>query len=503
MRDLIKFVRIGLTLLWPFLFSLLLALLFLVFSTGLSLEKGWIALVKQISEHSYKIENLFEINIAIIGINLTIVAFVLQLAAQRYSAKIVNLFMQDRLNSGVFFGMVVSAVLSMLITESAGWNLFILPFFFTLAYIIIIVPYFRYVLIFLQPRSVIDIIHHNLQREISSLVRRKRIQEIQNLQNEISISIERIGDIANNSIKQTDRNIVIHAIASLKAILLHYLELKQSMPEDWFAFNQELLPTISKDFYEEISGEKLWFEMKVFLELEQLLKESLLEMNDVVSKIAGTVSSVGKWACDNKRKKLLEYHIYFFNTFLRHALNKRNVRATYIILYRYRQFSEYILSSQEDLFLKITQYYKYYAHLANNMEQAFVVVTVAHDLSQMLQHAADKNFSHIRQGLQYFLDLDQGSDSELKEIALRGVRKAQLRLAAHFLQKEKQELLTIIMDDLREESRERMYSILSELNQVREKNFWEISERRASFDYIPEEEMKYIRKIFSQIIPSS
>ena len=48
------------------------------------------------------LHSLAEVLTAVLGLSLTVVAIVVQLASQRYSARIVDLFMQDPINGGAF-----------------------------------------------------------------------------------------------------------------------------------------------------------------------------------------------------------------------------------------------------------------------------------------------------------------------------------------------------------------------------------------------------------------
>ena len=56
------------------------------------------------------ISNFIELNVAILGIVLTVVAIVVQLAAQKYTPKLADLFLENKVNRIFFFFMVFNRI---------------------------------------------------------------------------------------------------------------------------------------------------------------------------------------------------------------------------------------------------------------------------------------------------------------------------------------------------------------------------------------------------------
>ncbi|MEO1270910.1 MAG: DUF2254 family protein, partial [Myxococcota bacterium] len=106
--------------------------------------------------------SLAEVLAAVLGLSLTVVAIVVQLASQRYSAKIVDLFMSDWTNVGVFSFMVVSCIYVVMLPAFAGSGKPPLPDFAVgagLALAVVnfglLLPYFGHVFAFLHPNNII------------------------------------------------------------------------------------------------------------------------------------------------------------------------------------------------------------------------------------------------------------------------------------------------------------------------------------------------------------
>ena len=64
------------------------------------------------------ISNFIELNVAILGIVLTVVAIVVQLAAQKYTPKLADLFLENKVNRIFFFFMVFNLLFTIFITYS-------------------------------------------------------------------------------------------------------------------------------------------------------------------------------------------------------------------------------------------------------------------------------------------------------------------------------------------------------------------------------------------------
>ena len=102
--------------------------------------------------------------------------------------------------------------------------------------------------------------------------------------------------------------------------------------------------------------------------------------------------------------------------------------------------------------------------------------------------------------LELFLSLDQPSEVKSEEVALIGVRKAQSILGAFFLRHGRLDLAQRIRDDMRDESPARIRAIRDEILSIRERKFWEITDRGHNFDYVDEETRPHIRDFFAPLL---
>src|SRR5207253_8431861 len=100
--------------------------------------------------------------------------------------------------------------------------------------------------------------------------------------------------------------------------------------------------------------------------------------------------------------------------------------------------------------------------------------------------------------LALFLEIDKEAETTAQERALRGVRKAQAKLATYYLVRGESARARRIYDDMAHESADRLRSIRDELLSITSKQFWEVVDRGTNFDYLDDARKEKLRAFFSQ-----
>ena len=95
-----------------------------------------------------------------------------------------------------------------------------------------------------------------------------------------------------------------------------------------------------------------------------------------------------------------------------------------------------------------------------------------------------------------FLELDQPSSNRGQEKGLLGVRKAQVKLAVHYLARGETERAVLIANDMAHEPTPRLRQIRDQLSKVVTKDFWEIIDRGRNFEYMDEAHRARIPEFF-------
>jgi Predicted membrane protein (DUF2254) len=452
-----------------------------------------------------------EVIAAILGIVITVASIIVQLAATRYTPRISEMFFKDKTNLIVMAFFVVSAIYCLLVNYSirggspansfipvAGSVLNVIMLSFS---ILLIAPYFLYVFSFLEPGNIV----RGIQKQaVSKFKNLKSNSTIPSVQANTIVSIEQLVDIAMNAVEQKDKGLATGAIDSLLDLVKDYLEFKKELPEEWFEISHRV--KINPDFISmhsevlsEISRKKTWLEYKILRQYQMLYNESLNKMSDINYILAIDTRYVGEEAIIHQDMELLKLVIKFFNTYMRSTLNAKDVRTAYNILHQYRLLAEAVLrAGLDDQVLEIAGYFKYYGQLAFSMKIAFITETVAYDLTSLCELAYSAGAPVGKDLLLVLLEVDKEAEGEQQEQSLRGVRKAQIKMATFFLLSGDFENSRLIYEDMKHEPVDRILSIKNELIAVESKDFWEVIDRGENFDYLNPERRSLLLDFFDQ-----
>jgi hypothetical protein len=456
-----------------------------------------------------------EVIAAILGIVITVASIIVQLAATRYTARITKMFFRDRTNILVMAFFVVSAVFSLWVNFSIRegskgsthipfvpyYGILITMGFLTLS-LLIMVPYFAYVFDFLEPDKIVARIKAlgaeqaltPPSGETDAAIDRRRIAAL--------ASLEQLADIALNAIQQKDKGLASSTVDSISELIVSYILKKPGLDDRWFLIRGELLAdpdfvSMNAESLEKIAKSRTWLEYKALRQFLMVYREALSEIPDIVNRIAIDTRYMGQAAVAAGDKQALDVVMKFFNTFMRRALNAKDVASAYNNLNQYRYLAEELLKAGwNDEVSRVAGYFKYYAQTAHAMKLAFVTETAAYDLCALNELAYDLGSGARDDLLKIFLDVDKEAEAPSQESSLRGVRKAQVKLATYYLQKGEKHLARRIFRDMRDEKPDRLASIRDELLAVSTSEFWEINDRGGVFEYIDPERRALIHTFF-------
>jgi hypothetical protein len=190
----------------------------------------------------------------------------------------------------------------------------------------------------------------------------------------------------------------------------------------------------------------------------------------------------------------------YFNTYIRHALNAKDVRSVYNIVYQYRLFGLAIMDIFPDMFQRMGEHLVYYANYAKEIGLPFVTVIIAHDFREMCQGALSSQTVLITPVLEQFLKIDEQPEHKMKGEVLSGVRRSQAMLGAFLVHKGRPDLAKKIQDSLSLESRARLQAVVQGIESVTERGFWEITDRGINFDYLDMEIRESLAPFFAPLL---
>ncbi|WP_437777227.1 DUF2254 family protein [Sorangium sp. So ce1097] len=456
-----------------------------------------------------------EVIAAILGIVITVASIIVQLAANRYTPRITEMFFRDRTNMLVMGFFVVSAVFSLWINfsirvvEDGSTQRAFVPYYGVLVTmglltvsLLMMAPYFGYVFDFVEPDNVVGRIKRSgveqalrpAGGESDDAVDERRVTALS--------SLEQLADVALNAIDQKDKGIASKTVDSLSELVVAYLPHKGTLDPRWFQIRDRLAKdtdfvSMNAEALGKLSTTRTWLEYKALRQFLMVYREALTAMPDLITRIAIDTRYIGQTAIAAGDRAAVAVVVKFFNTYMRRALNAKDIAAAYNNLNQYRYLAEELLrAGWGEQVLDIARYFKYYAQTAHAMGLAFLTETVAFDLCVLNERAYDVHAPARDELLRIFLEVDKEAELDHQEPSLRGVRKAQVKLATYYLQRGEEALARKIYRDMRDERPDRLRSIRAELLAVTSNEFWEINDRGAVFEYIEPERRQLIHRFF-------
>ncbi len=445
---------------------------------------------------------------AFLGVVITVVSIVVQLAATRYTPRIADMFFRERTNIGVLGFFVVACLNAIWLSIAIGGKFIpIISVISTMglvtACLLVTVPYFAYVFAYLDPERVVARIQKHAVA--SAPLEQLKASELQALRLQTLQGCEQLADIALNAVSQKDKAIANGAVDALCDLAVGYQQKKQTIHGDWFRIDQQLRKnpdflSLSSGGLGEIETHKTWLEWKVFRQFQLIYNEALNGTPDINHLVAINTRYIGEAALAAKDDAAFKMAVKFFNTYMRATLNTNKVRTAYNVLNQYRSMTERCLDmGRHEHASEIAFYFKYYGEVAHKANLSFITETVAYDLSQLCERAHRLKSPAHDFILRHLLELDRQPENAAEEMILRGVRKAQLRLATYYLEHEDEEQARKILEDLKQEKRERLITLRDELLAVTSEDFWEVNDRGVNFDYLPPERKQELKTFFKWI----
>jgi hypothetical protein len=463
--------------------------------------------------------SLAQVIAAVLGIAITVVSIVVQLAANRYTSRVTDMFFRDKTNLFVMGFFVVACIEALWVSFGVGKEFvprgtITAALVMATASLLLLVPYFAYVFDFLDPEKVIARLG---TQTLDSAAPRKRATlahadatAIEARQMRAVSGLEQLAGIAMNALAQKEKTIATDATAALRTVLVDYLPEKQGLPKAWFGLGRALrahpdFVAMASESLDELERDRAWVEWMGLRQIREVFGEALKTLPEMTHVVAIDTRYVGEAAIDARDREVLALTVKFMNTYLRASLNARDVRTCYNVLHQYRQLAEAMLRAPApaepwltSALEEVAGHFKYYAQLAHGQGLGFVTETAAYDLCTLCEVACELVAPSHERLLSIFLEIDKEAETTAEEKALRGVRKAQAKLATFYLLRGETAHARAIYEDMAMESPERLRSIRDELLAVSSKYFWEVVDRGTNFDYIDDARKEKLRQFFGQ-----
>lgn len=445
---------------------------------------------------------MLEVLAGVFAISITVVAIIVQLSATRYTSRVVDLFLADKLNAFIFFAYVVPLIYGLWLATAIDDAAFARPsvaLFVVLSSlaIVLVIPYFKFVFYFLQPSKIIDTIERSVEKSLQQAI--DKPAHAARARDEASNSLRQLSDIAISSVHQSDTVLAMQALDSIKSTALIYMRHKSRLPDEWFEVSRDHIAGLSEEMWNEVVQQRTWMELEIFKQYEVAFVNSLRKVRDINSSVSRSMREMAEAAAVSDSDDTLRFLIKGLNTLIMYSLSERDIRTAVHVLYQYRQLAEALLY-RPDILGMIANHLKYYGQNSQRRRIFFILDAVSYDLRILIEKSFNRFPDSAEVLLRVFLELDQAAENQEDLAFLRGVRKSQAMLAGFFIRAERLDLAKQILDDMATESQEFLQNIRRELFRTVTREFWEIEDRGVSFYYVEEEHRPSVERFFSWLL---
>jgi len=452
------------------------------------------------------LSNSAELVAGVLAIAITVVAIVVELAATRYSHRITKLFVSEPLN-------IIAMALFLLTTVQCVWvaatvteagNDAIHPnagFAFSMSMVtlslLLLLPYFYFVFSFISPLAIIQklgiMAHRSYRNTRSGSAERNHGKALE--------TIDEIQDIARSAADQGDTRIAMAAIDVLADLAIDYTQEKNRLPAQWFKIDETIthdpdFVSLAPSALNEVREMQLWFEVKIMRQYLALMDQTVLETRDVANLIAINSQRIGVVALKSG-PALLGLTIRCFNSYLRTTIRAEDWRTAYFVMNQYRLLAIELLNHQSlKEVSEIVEHLRYYAIFGHNLGNSFLLEVAAYDMVSLIEEAVTQKSPVVDDLLDRLLELDQEIRDESHEASLLSVRRAQIQLATFFLEHKDEARARRIVEDMKDETSERLQVVRETLMTEDRSQYWEFTDRGVNFSYLEPARRPYLDTLF-------
>jgi hypothetical protein len=419
----------------------------------------------------------------ILAILLATIGLAIPLTANMHTPKLIDMFLRDRVNQVMlgFFALGAAHVLwadYLIGPRFAPLLVYRLAVLGALVGWVVLVPYFYYVVRFLDPSNILA----RLRYEVCRLVEWAELGHVpvNEAHDQIRERVHHIGTIVLKAIDRADRSVVLEGSWSLKQVLDFYGERKSAMPPAWFKVERKDFVGMSAEAIEIVNEEHTWFEHRVMMQMFLAYQNALAKTQDVISSLSDAARIIAVHAARRGDDRVLALAVRFFNNYLREAIKRRDIHAVYDLYYQYRQLACEV-SDHPDLLRQIGRYFRYYTDQAVAAGLNFVPTFVAFDLEWVISRAYQVHSPAAPDLLDHLLTLTAPEGADSRQLVL----KAKLILGGYFLEHS----LTAEADRVRQAlagvSAATLNRAEKELMTTTDRSFWEVTDRQVHFEWLP------------------
>jgi hypothetical protein len=419
------------------------------------------------------------------------IGLAIPLTANMHTPKLIEIFLNDRINRWVLAFFALGAAHVLWVAYIIGpkfapmWAIR-LAVFFAMAGWAILIPYFFYVVRFVDPSRLVV----RLREATLDVVARvaDRSMDPAQAQPVISTRVNQIGTIIIKSLDRNDRDVAAEGTWAIKVMLDSYDLYKSRMPKEWFIVDRGDFVGLSDEALEMLTETRTWFEMKCLQQIEHGFLRALHGANDTVSTFSDATRVIACRSDLHHDDQALRLCIRFFNNYLREAIKARNLRAVYDVFHQYRRLAR-DLGDHPELLREIGRHFAYYGAMSRIYGMVFAPQLVLFDLGFVTRRAYERASPAAADLLKTMLAMPHRTGNDLHTMAV----KAKLILGGFFVETKHEPEAELVRKNLRDVDVSHIERAEAELLNA-PKSFFEVTDRQLNLEYVPEERREPLQR---------
>jgi hypothetical protein len=433
----------------------------------------------------------------VLAMLLALIGLAIPLTANMHTPKLIDIFLKDRINRFVLSFMALGAAHVLFVAYIIGpafapmWAVRI-AVFASIAGWAILIPYFFYVVRFLDPSQLIHRLREQSQRLIDQVAAGKRDPTA--AQEEVAQRIDQLGTIILKSLDRADRSVAREGIWALKQLIDYHGQRKHKMPAAWYQVDRADFVGLSAEALEMLCEARTWFGMKCGLQLYLSYQHALAKASDTVSTISDANRVIALRAAERGDEEALKVSIRFFNNYLRESVKARNVHAVYDVFHQYRLLAK-DLSGHDDLMRDIARYFVYYSGMARAHGLVFAPQLAVFDLGYIVRRAYEAKAPAAPDLLATVLALPHRHGTDVHSLAV----KAKLILGGFFLEIGREDEAAAVRANLADVERAEIRAAEAELLAA-DRVFFEVTDRQLNLEYVPHDRREPLQRFCASLL---
>ncbi len=449
---------------------------------------SWVAknnakLVDVLSPMARAYNNVLAMLIATIGLAIP-------LTANMHTPKLIDMFLRDRTNQ-VMLGLIAFGAAHVLWAAwlvgpdfAPIWTVRLAVFGAMVGWAALI-PYFFYVVRFLDPSTILARLSHDTLRAVERAL--DGSLDLEQAQAIVHERMHQTGTIILKSIDRADRSVALEGIWGCKILLQEYGALKSRLPDAWFVVDRGDFVGASQEALSILNDERNWFELRVMTQMYLAYQNALAKSTDAIPAISDATRVVASHAA--ARGDLPAYTVAqrFFHNYLREAIKRKDVHALYDLFYQYRQLGSE-LTDKPELLRELGKRFHGYAQQAAGAGIAFATQIAGYDLGWLALEATKRESAAADDLLGEVLAFRHGTAPEplLLLVKAKFILGAGLLECGHRVQAER------VAANLRDLPPALLSQVATELVEQTQRAFWEVTDRQVNFEWLSPEHRAFV-----------